>query len=270
MGTLGQRLLDGRGLPSDAAEGERWLRRAAEAGLTIAMGTLGQRLLDGRGLLADATSGIVWLTKAAEAGHVPAMITLGEVLTCGAPDVPRDAAAGAMWLSKAASAPGCDFGRLGFAYYKCNCPREAASSFLRALASDRDEPGNNLAYMLRRREVPIDLPTPPVMELLGPPVDRNFNFAELNLALCLASGFHMPVDWRRADDIVRSLQAPGDLVEWWRPLAQKGEGEGHLVLGWLARHSLVPDPDDWTVAQRLQAARDAGWDVPDWMFQPTA
>ena len=57
MGELGSRLLDGHGLTVDPAEGERWLRRAADAGDPDAMRTLGSRLLDGHGLTVDPAEG---------------------------------------------------------------------------------------------------------------------------------------------------------------------------------------------------------------------
>lgn len=53
---------------------------------------------------------------------------------------------------------------------------------------------------------------------------------------------------------------------WWHDLAKADDPEGHLVLGWLARHGLAPDPDGWPVARRLDAARSA-WAVPDWMYE---
>jgi hypothetical protein len=98
-----------------------------------------------------------------------------------------------------------------------------------------------------------------------------FNFAEINYALCLARGFQCPVDWRTADQLVRQVSSPQDLVKkWWYPIAQSGDPEGHLVLGWLARHRLVVDPEGWHFTKRLETARSGGWDLPDWLFESVA
>jgi hypothetical protein len=59
-------------------------------------------------------------------------------------------------------------------------------------------------------------------------------------------------------------------VAWWKPLADKDDAEGQLVVGWLMRHRLVEDPDGRDFAERFKAARKGGWAVPDWMMEPSA
>jgi TPR repeat protein len=103
MRALGHRLLDGKGLPQDLAEGEQWLRKAAAAGDAVAMGILGVRLLDGSGLAANSAEGEEWLRRAAAAGFEDAMRALGLRLLDGK-KLPQNPAEGEEWLRKAAAA----------------------------------------------------------------------------------------------------------------------------------------------------------------------
>jgi hypothetical protein len=65
---LARRLLDGAGVPADAAEGERWLRLAGEADAE-ALYELGRRLVSGSGVQADPEEGRRLLQEAAARGH---------------------------------------------------------------------------------------------------------------------------------------------------------------------------------------------------------
>jgi hypothetical protein len=79
------------------------------------------------------------------------------------------------------------------------------------------------------------------------------------------------MNWDSADRTVASITGSEELepaLKWWQNRASNQDPEGHLVLGLLARHGLISDPDGWTVVQRLQAALAGGWEVPDWMFNP--
>jgi TPR repeat protein len=270
MRVLGARLLDEKGLLADPAAGRFWLEQAAGAGDTLAMGNLGARLLDGDGLPADPAAGQSWLEQAAGAGEALAMRVLGDRLLDGR-GLPADPAAGRSWLTKAAEAGDAEARvRLAVLAYKAGRYREAAEAFRDALPSCPGLAGNNLAFMLRRGEVPADIPVPPVATLLAAGLSEAMNFAELNWALCLACGFQMAADWVVADGVIQKLKDPRELVGWWHPLAKGEDPEGHLVLGWLARHGLIADPDGWPVEKRLRAARQGGWDVPGWLDAPPA
>ncbi len=94
-------MLDGRGLPQDSEEGEKWLRKAAEGGNHFSAEELGERLLDGNGLPQDSQEGEKWLRKAAESGDGRATWQLGERLLDGR-GLPQDSEEGKKWLRKAA------------------------------------------------------------------------------------------------------------------------------------------------------------------------
>jgi TPR repeat protein len=87
-------------LVADPVEGERWLRKAAEAGDNVAMRALGTRLLDGKGMTADSVEGERWLRKAAETGDLEAQTELGERLILGS-KLAIDTNSGLDWLRKA-------------------------------------------------------------------------------------------------------------------------------------------------------------------------
>lgn len=67
-----------------------WLRRAAEAGESVAMRVLGYRLLNGQGLEQNIEEGEIWLQKAAESGEVIAMREWGNYLIHGLSNPPKN------------------------------------------------------------------------------------------------------------------------------------------------------------------------------------
>ena len=129
--------------------------------------------------------------------------------------------------------------------------------------------GNNLAYMLRRGEVPPDIKLTAVAELLAPGLKAQAPLALINYALCLAKGFECQMDWEAADRIVATVKGTLPDFDWFCQLAQKGDAEGHLVIGWLARHKIIEDPDGYTVKKRMNLARQGGWVIPAWMDKKT-
>jgi len=96
---LGQAYRLGRGVPTDLAEAQDWLGRAAEQGHVDAQTTLGL-LLFGNG---DHAGGIKWLGKAADKADPRAMLIYGTALFNG-DGVPQDQALGYAFVSRAAAA----------------------------------------------------------------------------------------------------------------------------------------------------------------------
>lgn len=232
MGALGSRLLDGRGVSPNTEEGERWLRKAAEAGEGQAMRVLGSRLLDGRGVSPNAEEGEQWLRKAAEAGDSSARLNLGyfiyrRAIVQGDPPV---------------------------AY------REAGCLFLAAWEEDRSA-ANNLAYMVRRGEFTAEGLN--VEILLSDLVNEDDTFALVNLALHIIRASSTAGAWEEADALLaRAVASSGiaGVVGWWTGTAQRGDPEGVLVTALLWRHGYGgADPDQ--VAAWWDIAGAADWTI---------
>lgn len=97
----GKMLIDGSGVPADAAAGHTWIARAAEAGMVEAEVMLGGMLTRGDGGPKDHAAAQVWFTRAAERGHAGAMFALAALLG-GGHDVPMDRIAAQRWFRAAA------------------------------------------------------------------------------------------------------------------------------------------------------------------------
>lgn len=139
---------------------------------------------------------------------------------------------------------------------------EAGRLFQEAMLQGRRSARINLAYLVRRGEVEPSL-YPSLDELLTEPLGSPF--ATINQALRLADGTQCDIDWKKADALMASLRGVDSALSWWRGRALCGEAEGHLVTAWLVRHRLALDPDHRSVTDRLNRAREAGWNIPNWM-----
>ncbi len=87
-------------LESSPAEGERWLRSAAQDGDLYAMEKLGRRLLTGDGLPKSIEEGLAWLKKSAELGNPFAMEKLAEY-ELDENETPGSSPEGERWLRAA-------------------------------------------------------------------------------------------------------------------------------------------------------------------------
>ena len=277
MRSLANRLLSSDGFKADTVEGEKWLRRAADAGETQAMRGLGIRLLDGDKLRADPAEGERWLRRAAEARSATAMANLGSRLMDGLISA-TDPSEAERWLRAAVEAECYEAGtNLGYLLYSQHRLPEAVEIFLAVFRSGIAFTGINLGYMLRRGEIPAGLECPPFAELLSAKLAEVDIWVTVNAALARAAGFQCVADWTAADqsfaDISRTPlrdELP-DVIAWWKTLAAEDDPEGHLVLAWLARHGLTPDPDGLTLPERMVRARRGPWtDAPSWLDQPAA
>ena len=271
MIVLGNRLLDGDNLTKNPAEGETWLRKAAESGLDDAMFNLGVRLLDGNGLTKNPQEGETWLRKAADAGLDRAMFVLGNRLLNG-DNLTKNPAEGETWLRKAADL-GLDDAMfvLGYYFYKLNKFDEAAKFYFSAFKKgENEDAGINLAYILRRKEVP-DANFPKLDSLLVKGLLNKSVFATLNLALAKAAGFQTMSDWISADNMIKTLADNSDVsvaLDWFKNIStEKNDPEGHLVIAWFARHKIILfDPDGLSLEERMKRARRGPWaEAPEWL-----
>jgi TPR repeat protein len=160
---------------------------------------------------------------------------------------------------------------LGRFYYKSGQYEKASQYFYIGINRHSENAKNNLAFMIRRNEVPSYSGDPTVDELLTNLVKEKDLYATINYALCFASGFQRLQDWHKADEFFISLsemdRSPDKALQWWNEflISHHNDPEGHLVVGWLSRHGYIQDPDNLSVKQRVTIAREGGWNVPDWM-----
>ena len=252
-------------------EGETWLRKAADLGLDDAMFVLGNRLLDGDNLAKNPVEGETWLRKAADSGLDDAIFVLGMRLMDGN-GFTRSVEEGETWLRKAADA-GLDDAMLvlGNYFYKLNKFDEAAKFYFSAFKQgENEDAGINLAYILRRKEVP-DANFPKLDSLLVKSLLNKSVFAILNLALAKAAGFQTMSDWISADNMIKTLAENSGALEaldWFKNIStEKNDPEGHLVIAWFARHKIIPfDPDGLSLEERMKRARRGPWaEAPEWL-----
>jgi TPR repeat protein len=253
-------------------QGWALLRQAARAGFLAASAELGVRLLSGVGIAPDIAEGERWLRAAATGGDRLAMILLGRYLATGLylPLSPE----GNEWLAHA-GAPGAEVLRLGLQVYlrslngitpaiRRRLAQEAASLFLQGHIQGDITSSTNLGYLVRRGDVVSDA-YPSLDELFSGGLAQGAPFAIVNEALRKAAGIQCASDWRAADRMFAELPGSSGVLEWWLARSQTGDPEGHLVLGWLARHGLTADPDGLAPRQRLLMARTDEWNLPEWM-----
>lgn len=302
---LGDRLLDGEDFEADKDAGERWFEKACQRGSTFAMTTLSHRLFAGNAVAKDPEKAIDLLLRAAEAGDEQSMRILGMRFLEGE-GVATDKRRGYAWLEKAAEAgddvaiermeqehihrlsTACErpaseewlrhaienvspdkCSDLGGRLYEAEEKQLAAVAFQKSLERGCAEAGNNLFYMLRRHEASVHLADTNPHQLVDVLVEKEYAFAIVNKALAMAAGFECVEDWHAADSLMSKVVVESDsaeLVEWWHALSKNDDGEGHLVLGWLARHGKIGDPEGIAAKQRLVAAQRRGWNVPDWLL----
>jgi TPR repeat protein len=89
---------EGFGVPQDYAEAMRWMRLAAEQGMTSAQYILGTMHAGGYGVLRNDIEAAKWLRLAAEHGQECAQRELGIMFDHGL-GVPRDPVQAYMWFS---------------------------------------------------------------------------------------------------------------------------------------------------------------------------
>lgn len=272
MTILALRLFDGACLAKDPAAAQQLLVRAAEAGDEEAMRFLAARLIEGDGVPQDPQAGLVWLEKAASSGDEIAVDRLDrEHIRRLA--IANDRSKSEKWLRQAFALRSPDKASvLGFELYGAGEKELAALAFRQSFKGGHLEVGNNLFYMLRRNEVRAEPSDGPPHKLVDALVERPYYFAVVNKSLALAAGFECDIDWKAADGWMQRLlldeKERKDIIEWWHALAKRGEGEGHLVLGWLLRHAMIEDPESFTTTQRFDEAKRLGWIVPDWLLAP--
>jgi TPR repeat protein len=270
---LACRLIDGKGLPQNPEEGERLLRDAA-AKHSDAKRELATRLLDGIGLVQSFEEGERLLREAAliDAGVKTELIT--RLLT--GKGIERDAHQGEQLLREVVAEDPVTSGAYGYQLYgqlrnvtdhalRAHLQWASAFCFHSALISGVSEMGNNLAYIIRRREA-VDANFSSLDTLLEPGLITQSAFPIVNQALREMAGLDCDMDWHSADRRFASLDQSkaGEILKWWYKLAQEEDAEGHLVVACLLRHQLISDPEGLNAAERFSRVRGA-WEIPEWI-----
>ncbi|EEL83482.1 Tetratricopeptide repeat domain protein [Bacillus cereus AH1271] len=157
-----------------------------------------------------------------------------------------------------------------FKLYKEKDYNGAANCFLTAFELEEYNAGINLVYMIRRGEFDYSSGKYTIEELLKEGLDNESAFAIVNKALCLVQGKWDFDYWLKADALIRDMsnlssEELEDALGWWNEVANLGDVEGDLVIGWLSRHDLIKDPEGQTLKSRLDKAK-AKWYVQDFMY----
>jgi TPR repeat protein len=99
---LGQMLLDGAGVPRDAAAGLAWFKRAAHADHLMSINMVGRCYENGWGTEPDQVVAAYWFRLAAERGLDWGIYNHAHMLRDGRGGVPQDRAAALGWYRRAA------------------------------------------------------------------------------------------------------------------------------------------------------------------------
>ena len=102
---------------------------------------------------------------------------------------------------------------------------------------------NNLAYMLRRKEianVEIGGVFYSVPEILEKGVNERRPFFLINMALYCCQ-INQNIELSRGNFYIKKIDVEDvdDVKQWWEGVAEKGEVEGYIVLFWLYMHRLI-------------------------------
>ena len=140
---LGICYAQGEGVSRDAVVAAEWYRKAADQGLPQAEAELGNCYLEGQGVPKDIPEGIDWTRKAAEQGYAPAQNTLGHCYSKGK-GVPKDYVEAYKWFNLAAAKGG----------QLADDARVSMASVERYLTAEQVAEGQRLAREFKPRSAP--------------------------------------------------------------------------------------------------------------------
>src|SRR5208337_1591035 len=205
---LGLMLLEGRGGPVDALNGESWLRRAALAGESEAAAPLGDSYARVCALPPNYIEAAHWFRTAAERGHKTAARALGMLYLTGA-GMARDPDEAAAWFKRAAEAGD-------------PCARADLAALLQAggVSTLAHEP-------------------PPVHEWFERAAEQGDLIGAFNYAVCLAEGIGVPRnDERAAFWLKHAAEGVVSAQYWYGRMLADGRGlakDNAAAAAWFAR-----------------------------------
>ena len=136
--------------------------------------------------------------------------------------------------------------KLGFVGFFVNLGMQAYEKGffeLAELAFCEADAKNNLAYMIRRKEVKdfLKYSNKNIAELLQEGVHQKEPFSMINMSLLWAINIGTEDAWKLADDIMSNIPKDNIMsaLRWWYDVAKKGDVEGYLVHYWMLRHGKI-------------------------------
>lgn len=242
------------------------LKEAVSLEYSPAIYELGIRYIEGKGIGKSINKGKKKLEKAIKLGDLTAKYEVGRRMKHGI-KYKKDEKRGDKYINEVISEANADELRdIAFEYYKRDEFETATYLYNIAYEKGSVMAGNDLVYMLRRDEIKGNINVTNIEVLLKQGLKFKQHEDMINYALCYAYGFQRKKDWVKADNIISTINKVYSVVSWWHGLALEGDGEGDLVIGWLVRHKLIKDPDGFSITQRMNNAKKAGWDIPNWMY----
>ncbi|AFH65726.1 hypothetical protein B2K_34355 [Paenibacillus mucilaginosus K02] len=267
MLTYSKLLLEGRYIPKDTIKGEKLLKHLCHKGVAKADYMLANRYLLGEGLKKHVANGIEKLRKAANLSVRPAMLEYGMRLKKGN-KVQKNETKGNEFIDKALkNAKADELHELGVVAYQ-NKDNELATKLLfEAYNKGTDDSGSSLVYMYRRNELRCDMSKINGFSLLQKGLLNNSTTAVLNLVLMLVRDEKSEEVWRMADEIIRKSSECSLSMDWWYDISEHDDDEGHLIIGWLAKHEKICDISNIRYQERFKKLLTRGWYIPDWMLE---
>jgi hypothetical protein len=156
------------------------------------------------------------------------------------------------------------YNSLGVHFAEINDNHYSALALIKSYQIDKSIPGVNLAYLLRRGEIPDGIVVPDFDTLLKEHLENKESFALVNKALKIVRESPTDESWLYADNLFSEISESENIMKWWYQLTKSNSGEGHLVVGWLCKLDMMVDPDGLTPVDRFIYARNEGWVIPDW------
>lgn len=260
-------LLDGFYLKEDADKGEKLIRQLIQEGVQQAAHLYASRLIEGDGLQKHVSDGVNRLKRLADNGMKEAMLEYGIRLKKGR-KIGKNVNKGNNIIKQVIESISSDnYHAFGMLAYKLDDYDTATELFMRAFNKGNHQSGTSLAYMLRRNEIRGREPFNNIYLLLQNSLEVNSDTAVINLALTIiADNDSNEANWKYADFLIKNLFKCSITANWWYESAKKeNDYEGHLIIGWLVKYSIIQDPDDISYKDRFNIARTK-WNIPDWMM----
>jgi len=223
MAKLGERYLEGKGVPQDYDKARQWFEKAAGKGIAYAMYKLGWMYAKGKGVPQDYAKTRQWYEKSAEKGYANAMARLGEMYLEGK-GVPQDYDKARQWFEKSAEkANASAMNNLGVMYKNGKgVPQDydkARQWFEKSAEKGNAYAMNNLGEMYKNgKGVPQDYDK--ARQWYEKSAEKGNDRAMFNLGWMYYEGLGVPQDYDKAR-------------QWFEKSAEKGNADAMFNLGWM-------------------------------------